>query len=172
VTHLVLVNPIGLEDWKREVPSRSVDALFASELQNTPERLREYMRESYFAGTWKPEYEPLLDMLAGWSVGPDRERIAWVAALTTEMVFTQPVLYEFPDLRAPTLLIIGQRDRTAIGKAWAAAEVKPRLGDYPSLGRRAAAAIPGARLVEIPGVGHLPQVESFDVYLEALLTGL
>jgi pimeloyl-ACP methyl ester carboxylesterase len=78
------------------------------------------------------------------------------------------VLYELPDLRVPTLLVIGQRDRTAIGKAWAAPEVKARLGNYPVLGKSAAAAIPGAKLVELPGVGHLPQVESFERYLGAV----
>jgi pimeloyl-ACP methyl ester carboxylesterase len=165
---LVLVNPIGLEDWKRQVPYRPVEALYAAERQATPESVRAYMQESYFAGQWKPDYEPLVQVQAGWTRGPDRERMAWVAALTSEMVLTQPVLYELPDLRVPTLLVIGQRDRTAIGKGWAAPEVKARLGNYPVLGKSAAAAIPGAKLVELPGVGHLPQVEAFDRYLGAL----
>jgi pimeloyl-ACP methyl ester carboxylesterase len=84
------------------------------------------------------------------------------------MIFTQPVVYEFPLLRVPTLLVIGQRDRTALGRAWAPKSVAATLGDYPALGRKAAAAIPGAKLVEIAGVGHLPQVEAFDAYAEAL----
>jgi len=33
--------------------------------------------------------------------GPDRRRVAWISALTSEMVFTQPVLYELVDLRMP-----------------------------------------------------------------------
>jgi len=172
VERLVLVNPIGLEDWKRYVPYRTVDALYQNELGATPDRIRAYMRESYFAGEWKPEYDNLVRMLAGWTRGPDHERIAWISALTFDMIFTQPVLYEFPDLRVPTLLIIGQRDRTALGKAWAPESVKSQLGDYPSLGRKAAEAIPRATLVELPGVGHLPQVEAFDRYQEALISFL
>ncbi len=74
-----------------------------------------------------------------------------------------------PDLRVPTLLIIGQRDRTAVGKAWAPKDVAATLGDYPALGRKAAAALPGAKLVELDGVGHLPQVEAFDRYRDALV---
>jgi pimeloyl-ACP methyl ester carboxylesterase len=85
------------------------------------------------------------------------------------MIFTQPVVYEFPRVHVPTLLIIGQRDRTAIGRAWAPKDVAAALGDYPALGRKAAAAIPGAKLVEIEGVGHLPQVEAFERYRGALL---
>jgi pimeloyl-ACP methyl ester carboxylesterase len=105
---------------------------------------------------------------AGWLRGPDRERLAWVSALTTEMVLTQPVLYEFGDLKVPTLLVIGQRDRTAIGKGWASPEVRARLGNYPVLGRSAARAIPGAKRVELSGVGHMPQVEDFERYIGAL----
>ena len=84
------------------------------------------------------------------------------------MAFTQPVVYEFGDIKVPTLLIIGQRDRTALGRASASPEVKAKLGNYPELGRQARAAIPGAQLVEIAGAGHLPQVEQFDAYLAAL----
>ncbi|HYG61406.1 MAG TPA: alpha/beta hydrolase [Thermoanaerobaculia bacterium] len=165
---LVLVNPIGLEDWKRLVPYRTIDASFEAELEATPESVRNYMRDNYFAGDWKPEYEPLVEVQAGWLRGPDRRRMAWISALTSDMVFTQPVLYEFPDLRQPVLLIIGQRDRTAIGKAWAPPEVKPKLGNYPELGRKAQAAIPQARLVAIDNAGHLPQVEAFERYRSAL----
>jgi len=65
--------------------------------------------------------------------------------------------------------VIGQRDRTAPGRALVADKaVAATLGDYPALGKNAAAAIPGAKLVEIPGVGHLPMVEAFDAYAAAL----
>jgi len=169
VESLVLVNPIGLEDWKTVVPYKSVDELYQSELNATPESIRAYEKENYFAGNWKPEYESLIEILAGWTRHPDYARVAWNAALTTDMVFTQPVLYEFPLIKAPTLLIIGQRDRTAVGKAWAPEQAKRTLGDYPALGRKAARAIPGARLVEVNDVGHLPQVEAFDAYRKAVL---
>jgi pimeloyl-ACP methyl ester carboxylesterase len=169
VESLVLVNPIGLEDWKTVVPYKSVDELYQSELNSTPESIRAYEKENYFAGNWKPEYESLIEILAGWTRHPDYARVAWNAALTTDMVFTQPVVYEFSLIQVPTLLIIGQRDRTAVGKAWAPEQAKRTLGDYPALGRKAARAIPGARLAEVKDVGHLPQVEAFDAYRKALL---
>lgn len=172
VQRLALVNPIGLEDWKRWVPYRSVDEHHRAELQQTPEKIREYMRNAYFAGEWRPEYDGLTRILGGWSEGPDKALIAWTAALTSDMVFTQPVVHELGDLKVPALLIIGERDRTAIGAAWAPPEVKAKLGDYSVLGERAAAAIPGAQLVELPGVGHMPMVEAFDAYRDALVTFL
>jgi len=172
VARLVLLNPIGLEDWKRMTPWVSVEQAYKTELQNTPDKLREYMRVSYFGGTWKPEYEKLLAPLAGWLSGPDRERIAWDAALTSEMIFTQPVVHEFPDLRVPVLLIIGQRDRTAIGRDRAPEAMRAQMGRYPELGKRAAAVIPGAKLVEIENAGHLPQLDAFEAYRDALLAFL
>jgi pimeloyl-ACP methyl ester carboxylesterase len=117
VERLVLVNPIGLEDWKRMVPYKTIDRLYADELKSTPDNVRNYMKNNYFGGTWKPEYEGLVEIQAGWIRGPDWNRMAWLSALTTDMAFTQPVLYEFGDLKMPVLLIIGQKDTTALGKA-------------------------------------------------------
>ena len=168
VARLVLVNPIGLEDWSRVVPYATVDAAYARELGQTRDKIREYMRQSYFDGQWKVEYEPLVALGAGWAEGPDRERIAWVSALTYDMIVTQPVVHDFARVRAPTLLIIGTRDRTALGRQSVPPEVAATLGHYEVLGKQTAAAIPGARLVELAGIGHLPQVEAFDAYLRAL----
>ncbi len=168
VEKLALVNPIGLEDWKTVVPYRSIDQWFEQENKATPESVREYQRNSYYGGAWKPEYERLIETSVGVLAHPDHAKVAWASALTYDMVFTQPVVYEFPRLKVPTLLVIGQRDRTALGRAWVTKEVGATLGDYPALGKRAAAAIPGATLVEIPGVGHLPQVEAFEAYSQAL----
>lgn len=66
-------------------------------------------------------------------------------------------------------VIIGQRDRTAFGRAWAPKTVVESLGNYPVLGRKAAAAMPRAQLVEIADAGHLPQVEAFGQYIDALV---
>ncbi len=165
---LVLVNPIGLEDWKAVVPYRSIDQWYEQEKKATADSVRAYQRTSYYDGTWKPEYERLIEIAAGVTRHPDYLKVAWASALTADMIFTQPVVYEFPLVSVPTLFVIGQRDRTALGRAWAPKDVAAKLGDYPALGKKAAAAIPGAKLIEIPGVGHLPQVEAFDAYASAL----
>ena len=170
VDSLVLVNPIGLEDWKRWVPYRTIDEWYEAELAKTPEGIRAYMTKSYFDGAWKPAYDPLLEIQAGWVVGPDRDLIARTSAYTYDMIFTQPVVHELGDLRVPTLLIIGQRDRTALMKDRAPDGVT--LGDYPTLGRRARDAIENAELVELEGVGHIPFFESFEPYWQALSTHL
>lgn len=169
VDKLALVSPLGLEDWKRAgVKPRTVDDWYAAELKATPDSIREYQKKSYYGGQWKPEYEELIQLAAGSTQHPDYPKVAWCSALLYDMIWNQPIVYELPDLKVPTLLMIGLRDRTAVGSAWASPEVAAKLGDYTQLGKRAHAAIPGSRLVELPGVGHLPQVEAFDAYSRAL----
>jgi len=173
VEQLVMVNPIGLEDWKAEgVPSLSLDQWHAREKQVTAERIRNYERVTYYVNEWRPEYERWVQMIAGMFRGPGRELVAWHSALTYDMIFTQPVVYEFPQLRVPTLLLFGERDGTAIGKDISPPEVKARLGDYPKLARRTAAAIPGAKLVLFPELGHAPQMQDPERFHAELLRGL
>ena len=170
---LLLVNPIGLEDWKAlGVPWASVDANLAGELKTGFESIKRYQQQVYYGGQWKPEYDRWVGMLAGLYAGPGKQRVAWNQALTTDMVFTQPVVHELPLLRVPTTLFIGQRDRTAIGRDRASPELRERLGDYPALGKRAAQAIPGATLVEFDDLGHSPQVEAPARFEKALLEAL
>ncbi|BDB19640.1 alpha/beta hydrolase [Pseudomonas sp. CYM-20-01] len=170
---LALVNPIGLEDWKAlGVPSLSVDQWYARELNVSAEGIRKYQLNTYYVGRWKPEYERWVDMYAGLSNGPGHTRVAWNSALIYDMIFTQPVYYEFKDLKMPTLLLIGTSDNTAIGKDVAPPAVKAKLGNYAVLGKQVAKLIPRATLVEFPGLGHAPQMEEPEQFHKTLLQGL
>ncbi|SEL86615.1 alpha/beta fold hydrolase [Parapedobacter koreensis] len=165
---LILENPIGLEDWKTVVPYQTVDDWYQSELVQTYDKIKNYQLTFYYDNKWKAEYDRWVHMLAGWTNDIDYPRIAWNSALLYDMIFTQPVVYEFSNIKAPTLLLIGQRDRTALGKANAPKAVQETLGNYPLLGKKAAAAIPGAQLVEIEGIGHLPHIEAYERFIEPL----
>jgi pimeloyl-ACP methyl ester carboxylesterase len=169
VEKLVLVNPIGLEDYSVLIPYRSVEAWYNDELKQTPASIIEYQRNAYYAGDWKPEYEELASMQLRMTKHPEFARVAWTSALLYDMILTQPVVNHFAKIAVPTGLIIGTRDKTAVGKPFAKPEVASTLGDYTQLGKRARDAIPGAQLIEIEGAGHIPQVEAFDRYREALL---
>jgi pimeloyl-ACP methyl ester carboxylesterase len=173
VDQLVLVDPIGLEDWKAKgVPWQSVDAWYQQELKTTADSIRSYERTTYYAGTWEPNYEQWVQMLAGMYRGPGRDLVAWNSALLYDMIYTQPVFYELDQLTMPVLLMIGDKDTTAIGKNLAPASIRPTLGNYPVLGKAAAARIPHAHLVEFPDLGHTPQIQAPDVFHKALLEGM
>ncbi|PWE44500.1 alpha/beta fold hydrolase [Pseudomonas prosekii] len=170
VEQLALVNPIGLEDWKAVgVPYRTVDQWYERELKVSADGIREYERSTYYAGRWKPEYDRWVDMLAGLSKGPGKTEVAWNSALIYDMIFTQPVYYEFKDLKVPTLLLIGTSDTTAIGKDIAPPAVKTQIGKYDVLGKQVAKLIPHSTLIEFQGLGHAPQMEEPAKFHQALL---
>ena len=173
VEQLALVNPIGLEDWKAlGVPYRTVDQWYERELKLTADGIRTYERNTYYGGRWKPEFDRWVDMLAGLNKGPGHTQVAWNSALIYDMIFTQPVYYEFKDLKMPTLLLIGTSDTTAIGSDIAPPEVKAKLGHYDVLGKQVAKLIPRSTLVEFPGMGHAPQMEEPAQFHQALLAWL
>lgn len=163
---LTLLNPIGLEDWKaRGVPYETVDTWYRQELAKTAEKIRAYQLRFYYDGRWRDAYDPWVEQLASFGDSPDYPRMAWNQALTYDMIFTQPVVHEFPLIKTPTLLIIGQRDRTALNRGNAPASIRDSLGDYPALGRAAKEAISDAELVELDDVGHLPHIEAFERFI-------
>lgn len=173
VTQLVMVNPLGLEDWKAlGVPMPTLAQWHERELQQTDERMRNYQRSTYYANDWKPDYEPWVQMVAGMFRGPGKDTVAWHSALTYIMIIEQPVLYEFPQLKVPTLLLVGEKDNTAIGREWAPEPLKSSLGQYRTLAIKTIKQIPGARLVLFPDLGHAPQVQNPQRFQTALINNL
>ncbi len=169
VDKMVLENPIGLEDWKVVAPYTSIDQHYENELQASYESTREYQLTFYYDNNWKPEYDEWVYLLTGWVEHPDYPTVAWNNAQTADMIFTQPVLYEFQNIEVPTLLIIGTRDRTAIGKNNVENEsIRDKMGLYQYLGKETQNRIPGSKLVEIDNIGHLPHIESFDLFINPL----
>jgi pimeloyl-ACP methyl ester carboxylesterase len=173
VAQLVLVDPLGLEDWKAlGVPSRSVDQWYERELKLSADGVRQYEKSTYYAGQWKPEYDKWVDMLAGLNQGPGHEVVAWNSALIYDMIFTQPVVYELALLKMPTLLMIGDRDTTAIGSDNAPPDVKAHIGHYDVLGKEIIKRIPQGRLIEFSDMGHAPQIQDPARFHQALLQAL
>jgi pimeloyl-ACP methyl ester carboxylesterase len=170
---LVLVNPIGLEDWSAKgVPARTVDELFEAEKTNDAAKIKAYQLKTYYDGQWKPEYDRWVDMLASLYQGEGGEAVAWNQALTSDMVFSQPVMHEIARIKTPTVLLIGEKDTTAIGKDRAPPELARRLGNYPLLAQDVAGRIEGAKLVTFAELGHSPQVQDPARFNAALLDAL
>lgn len=168
VQKLILENPIGLEDYKTFASYQTVDQAYQAELKNTAETYKNYQLKFYYDNKWKDEYQPWLDLIAGWTLHKDYPQVAWDAALTSDMIYNQPVCYEFKNIKTPTLLIIGTRDRTAIGKDRAPKELQPKMGQYQILGKKTQQEISGSKLVEIENVGHLPHIEVYPEFFNAL----
>jgi len=172
VERLILINPIGLENYLKYVMYKDTDFFYKFELGKTAEKIKNYQQKNYYDGKWNAQYAALTHYMIGQIQGPDKKQIAWVNALTYDMIFTQPVITEFKDLAVPVKLIIGTRDRTGPGRNWKRPGVTSELGRYDQLGKSAAALIPDATLYELKDLGHMPQIEDFDRFKAVLDSAL
>jgi pimeloyl-ACP methyl ester carboxylesterase len=166
VARLILENPIGLEDYRTFVPYDPLEQVERNELKATAESYRNYQKTYY--PEWKPEYEQYSEAQAADLKLPNFARIAFVNALTYQMIYEQPVVYEFENIKTPTLLIIGQLDRTVVGKAKVPKDIVNNFGQYPKLGKELRAKIKNSKLVELEGVGHIPHIQTPEKFEQAL----
>jgi len=167
VTALVLENPLGLEDYKLSIPPQATDNLVKLEMAQTPTSYRNFLK-SYFPN-WTPQTERLVEVFARVQKSGEYPRFARVSALTYQMIDEGGIFSELPKLTVPTLLAIGQLDRTVFGRRFAPPEVVKPLGNFPALGKAAQHMIPGSKLVEFEGVGHVPHMEVPEKFHAAVL---
>jgi pimeloyl-ACP methyl ester carboxylesterase len=138
-----------------------------TELQASLGSLRKY-QQSYYP-VWEPSYEPYVTAQYEALQYPGFEQASRVSALTYQMIYEQPVLYEFRNLDVPTLLVIGQEDRTVVGKNLLSKQVALAHGNYPALGRWLQQQVKGSKLVPLAGVGHIPHIQVPDNFLRAVI---
>jgi len=172
VEGLIMVDPIGLEDWKAKgVPYLSIEKIYLQERASNYTSIRAYEQATYYVGTWAPSYDVWVNMLLQVYNGSRADIYAFDQALITDMVMTQPIAYEFDLLsNLNSLLIVGEKDNTAIGKQWSAPAVQAILGHYDVLGNQTAEAIgPNCTYVHFPDLGHAPQIQDPTSFHEALL---
>ncbi|MES2828585.1 MAG: alpha/beta hydrolase [Bacteroidota bacterium] len=168
---LLLENPIGLEDYRTFIPYITTEEQYRTELKSTPESIRKYYQSSYFT-VWKPEYEELVRIAGGVTNSADYPRWAKVAAMTYSMIYEQPIVYEFYNIKVPTILFIGKEDKTIIGKSLLTPDQQVLHGQYRLLGKQTASKIPGAKLIEFEACGHIPHIEVATEFNVALLGSL
>ena len=167
VERLVLEDPIGLEDYRIKVPFATREQLAAEARKQTRTSIDTLFKD--FFATWKPAFQTFADVQYRWTLGPESDLIARTAAQTYTMAYEQPVLYEMPLIKTPTLLVAGEKDRTAIGRTRVVSEVRATLGLYPELAKKAAQAMSDCKLVLLPDVAHVPHLEAPERFHEELL---
>ncbi|MEO8583277.1 MAG: alpha/beta hydrolase, partial [Flavitalea sp.] len=170
VQKLIYENPIGLEDYRTFVPYKSVDEQDAKEQKSDFRSLKKY-QQSYYP-EWKPDYEQYVIAQYEAMQIPDFKTAALSSALTYEMIYQQPVMYEFKGITQPTLILIGQTDRTILGKNLLDKPVSDIHGQYPSLGKKLHQQIIHSTLVELSGVGHIPHIQSPEIFRQKVLSFL
>ena len=171
VEKLLLEDPIGLEDYRTFVPYESAEEDYKTELKTSYESVKKYYQSSYFT-QWKPEYNYLVQIGANVNKSADFPRYAMVSALTYEMIYEQPVCYEFGLIKVPTVLFAGKEDNTIVGKALLTPEQQAMHGQYKVLAPETAKKISGCKLIMFDNCKHIPHIEVKDEFLKALMENI
>lgn len=171
VKALVLEDAIGLEDWRAKgVPYRKVDEWYKDELNATYQSIKDYHQKTYYPD-WRDAYEEWVKVQYGFTQSVNFKHLAWANALTYDMIYNQPVVHEFKNIRPPALVVVGTEDHTKLARG-APAEITEKLGHYKQLGKETASKIPRSQLIVYKGVGHVPHLQIPERYHKDLLAFL
>jgi pimeloyl-ACP methyl ester carboxylesterase len=169
VTKLVLEDPIGLEDYRLKITPQSDETLFRDELENTdPAKTRAFYAH-YFAHPNPDVYGPLADVQIRVTQSGEFPRWAKASALAYQMIYEQPVLYDYPLLQPPTLLIVGREDHVVPLASYALPEVRSSLGRVAELAGAVIKGVAQGKLILMPDTGHIPHLEQPDQFHQAVL---
>lgn len=152
----VLYNPIGLTDARWERPWRTADDAYKATMAQTRDQAYQAFSANihrYFPNAWKPEYERYVRILYAPTLGGDWPRLAMVRAIYQQITYLDPVVHDWPHIKAKTLVLGGEQDGE----------------NFPALAKHIAATIPGAELVLIPNVGHVPHLQVPGIFCRELL---
>ena len=159
-----------MEDYKTFVPYQTLAELYKNEKSATYESYKKY-QETYYP-EWKPEFEQYVKAQAPDIGRPDFAKTAWCNALTYQMIYEQPVVYEMHNIAVPALLIVGDKDRMVVGKNLLTDAEKAAHGLYSQLAQHAKEMFKDCSLVILPGVGHIPHIQEPQKFKEALYSFL
>jgi pimeloyl-ACP methyl ester carboxylesterase len=155
---VVLYAPIGLSDARWERPYRSTDDAYKARLAQTHDQ--EYAQalgtlKRYFPKpeTWKPEYDKLARIMYAWTLNGDWPRLAMVRTLLQQMVYTDPVVYDWAHIKAKALVIGGEKDGA----------------DFPERAKFIGETIRGAQVFVAPTAGHVLHMEDPALFNRELL---
>lgn len=169
VTQLVLEDPIGLEDYRVNIPPQPDETLYRAELANTDAAKLRTFYSHYFANPQPQIYEPLAEVQIRVTLSGEYPRWAKASALAYQMIYQQPVRYEYHLLQPPTLLIVGEKDHAVPLATYAPAEARAKMGDFVELGRAAVKEMPHGTLTVVSDCGHIPHLEKPREFQQALM---
>ena len=151
VGNLAMINQIGLTDTRHGRPARDIMDIYKAALARDYGEIVKGMRAYYV--NWKPEYMKYVKIHYGWTRSGDWPRMAMVRAWQQFAIANDPVVYDWPHIKARTLVIGGEKDGP----------------NYPAQARRVADSVQNGQLYIIPNIGHNPQFEAPELLYPPLL---
>ena len=165
VERLVIYNPIGLTDGRFDRPMAPVDEIYQQTLktdyQSTRASLSRYVAHNPKA--WNDEFELYTRIRYSWTLSAEWPRLAMVQSLISQMLYNDPVVYDWAHITVPTLAFGGAED-LLLGPASAFQERMQFL----------AKSIPNGNghVFLIPGLGHVPHLEAPEKVVPPLVAFL
>jgi pimeloyl-ACP methyl ester carboxylesterase len=153
----VIYNQIGLKDPRYERPWGSADDAYKRTMASSQDQLwggfNANIHRYFPPGTWKPEYDKYVRILYAPTLSGDWPRLAMVRSIYQQMLYLDPVDADWPKIKVKTLILGGDKDTP----------------DYAERSKHIAATIPGAEIVMLPGLGHVPHLQDPDMFYPPLL---
>lgn len=143
-SHVVMVNQIGLEDFRQQRPWQDPEAVYEQVLDTGYADVLSGHRRYYPAG-WRDEYLQWVRIQYGLTLSGEWPRLARVRARQMQILYHDPVVYEWQHIATKALVIGGTEDRLT--------------DDFPARARHVAESLRNAELLLYPGVGHAPAFE-------------
>jgi pimeloyl-ACP methyl ester carboxylesterase len=151
VSHVIMVNPIGLNQADRgrawSAPSAGaaepdLQAHYATNLRQEQNRIV----------NWRPEYMEHVRIRYGHALSGDFHRLNLVRSMNSQLT-ALPVDAFWPQINVPTLLVGGAEDGP----------------NYREASRRAVDLLPNGTLTLFPDVGHNPHLEAPELLNEEMI---
>jgi pimeloyl-ACP methyl ester carboxylesterase len=144
-THVVMVNQIGLTDQRQ---SRPWTDPFASPtgVSSYQSILRGHRR--YFPEAWPPAHLEFVRRQYGQTMSGEWPRLAMVRRLQGQMLYDDPVVYDWQHIDSKGLVLAGEEDGL--------------IEDFPRYARHVASELQNGTILLYPGIGHAPQIEIPD----------
>ena len=144
-THVVMVNQIGLTDQRQSRPW--VDP-FASDPGVATYRSILAGHRRYFPDEWPPAHLEFVRRQWGQTLSGEWPRLAMVRRLQGQMLYDDPVVYDWQHIDSKALVLAGEEDGL--------------IEDFPRYARHVASELQNSAILLYPGIGHAPQIEIPD----------
>ena len=165
VERLVIYNPIGLTDGRFDRPMQPIDEAYRQTLKSDFQSIRNSLSRyvAHNPKAWNQEFETYTRIRYSWTLSADWPRLAMVQALIGQMLYGDPVVYDWAHIQVPTLAFGGAEDML-LGTA---AAFQQRMADL-------AKAVPNGngRVQLLPGLGHVPHLEAPEKVMPPLVAFL
>jgi pimeloyl-ACP methyl ester carboxylesterase len=165
IERVVIYNPIGLTDGRFDRPMQFIDDSYQQTLKSDYQSMRNGLARyvAHNPKAWNAEFESYARLRYSWTLSSDWPRLAMVQSLIGQMLYADPVVYDWAHIQVPTLAFGGAEDML-LGPA---ARFQERM-------QALAKTIPNGngRALLLPLLGHVPHIEAPEKVLPPLVAFL